>query len=154
MSKRPLRVPLRTDLETAAELRAAGRSWDHVAREVRHDLAEVETWPRKYRDLWDPFFQAANRRLAAEAEAEGRAVLRQDLRQTDGKDRRDVAKKLVDHGRRTAGTGPAAPAPSDAQRLADELEGLSHDELRTRVEALLARLVGDGPEDPGSPGGR
>jgi len=138
-------IPVRADIELAADLRAAGCAWDQIAARVGSDLTGdvVETWPVRYRDVWDPQFHATNRRLAAEGEAEARAVLRHDLRRTQDKERRDIAKRLTDLGRRTTAGGPPPSSPSDVQHLADYLEGLSHDDLRTHLEDLLAELEGD-----------
>jgi hypothetical protein len=153
MSQPPPTIPARADVEAAADLRAAGCSWEAIARRLADWFAPaaVESWPAAYPDVWDPRFYATHRRLAAEAEAEGRAVLRQDLRQTRDKDRRDVAKKLIDHGRRTAPGGRQTSAASDVQNLVDHLEGLSHDDLRTHLEGLLAELEGGRGHDPGGP---
>ena len=148
MSEPPSTIPVRAEIEQATRLRAVGHSWDQVAQRIRPGLtaAEVESWPLKYPDLWDSLFLAANRRLAAESEAEARAVLRTDLRATKDKERRDIAKKLIDQGRRTT-PGQAAQFASEAQHLADYLEELNHDQLRTHLEELLADLEGDRPDD-------
>jgi hypothetical protein len=150
MSQPPDTIPPRAHLEKAADLRAAGLGWDKIAGAVHREASEVESWPVLYRDLWDPLFLAANRRLAAEAEAEGRAILRKDLRVTEDKERRDIAKKLIDTGRRSAAGQPAA-ASSEVQHLADYLGSLSHDQLRTHLEELLADLEGDRDHDRAGP---
>src|SRR5262245_33947435 len=139
MAQPPATIPVRADLEAAADLRAAGFPWETIARKLddRFLPGAVEAWPAEFPDVWGPRFLATHRRLAAEAEAEARAVLRRDLRQTEGKDRRDVAKKLLDHGRRNTPGHPAA-SPSDVEHLVDYLEGLSHADLRSHLEGLLA----------------
>jgi hypothetical protein len=150
MFKPPVTISVRADLEKAADLRALGCPWDKVGAALSRDAAEVASWPLQYRDLWDACFQAANRRLAAEAEAEGRAILRQELRNPQDKERRDIAKKLIDYGRRTTAGQPTS-SPSEVQHLATYLEGLTHDELRTHLEELLLDLESDRDDDHDRP---
>ena len=153
MSQPPSTIPVRADIEMAADLRAAGCAWDNIAGRLGSGLTGdvVETWPVRYRDVWGPQFVATNRRLAAEGEAEARAILRHDLRRTTDKERRDIARKLIDLGRRTTAGGLPTSSPSDVQHLTDYLEGLSHDDLRTHLEDLLAELEGDRDDDRGGP---
>ncbi len=126
-------------VERAAELRAAGHSWEYVAREIERPYQTVYSWPRFYRDYWNGLIADARRAVAVESSTEARAVLRNMLRSDDEKMQRDAACELLKSEPKLE---PAKPlAKSEFHRIADFLEGLPDDE-RT---SLLERLSG-GPD--------
>jgi hypothetical protein len=129
-------------LARAAELRAAGSSWERVAAALRRSRRTCQTWPSRYPDQWRQFYQAAERRQCAEAGAEAVRTLRGQLRSDDEKTQRDVAKtlvRLVGRDRPCAATGgdpPAGDGPAaDAEALTDE-------QLRELAEAVLREVAG------------
>ncbi len=149
MSNQPPEDELRT-VERAIDLRARGYTWDQVAKSVHKKIEEIREWPQKYADFWSRRLAVAHRELDGETIGEARAILRHHLRTDDAKEARDIARVLFDHARRSQ-TPPAEtePAPPDHLHIADHLEGLSHDDLRTYVDTQLDRLIANGADDRG-----
>jgi hypothetical protein len=138
-------------LARAAELRAAGLSWETVAARLHVPAETAREWPTLYPTEWQSALHAAERRLVAEASAESVLILRQLLRSEDEKVRRDAAKFLVDLRLELAKLDrPAEPPPppptSDAARFVALLEGHTHEQLAELVAACRR------PEVPGTRG--
>lgn len=135
--------PADSALARAAELRAAGSSWEAVAAALNRSADTVRRWPSLYPARWRAALRDAERRLVSEAGAESVLVLRQLLRSDDEKVRRDAARFLIYlrlelaklDQKAAADTSPAEPA-SDAARLVAFLEGHSDEQ----VERLAAEL--------------
>jgi Homeodomain-like domain len=105
-------------VETAAELRAAGHSWAHIAAAVRRSKKTVQRWPQRYADAWN--------RAAAETR---RDLLRSENERT----RRDAARDLVHLSIDVEPADvPAARSPFHA--LADHLAGLTDEQHRRLLE--------------------
>jgi hypothetical protein len=151
MSNHPSGDELR-DVERAVDLRAQGFTWDQVAKRLGRALEDIRQWPHRYPEFWARRLAVAHRDLDCETIGQARAVLRHHLQTDDPKEARDIARVLLDHARRSQ-MPPAEiqPAPPEHEQIADHLEGLSHDELRTYVDTQLARLAGPGPDDRDGP---
>lgn len=124
--------PSDKNLARAANLRAAGCSWESVAAKLGRAVETVLKWPDDER--WPAAFADAEKRLAVEVGAEAVLVLRNLLRAEDEKVRRDAARFLLElRFRLIAPPDPADELPSprsaDARRLVAFLEGHSDDEL-------------------------
>src|SRR5438105_111965 len=89
------RADLARLLTRAAELRAGGSSWDHVAEKLGRSIATCRRWPHKYADLWRRAYATAARERLAEGGAEGLRKLRELLRSGDDKTRQAAAKALA-----------------------------------------------------------
>lgn len=105
-------------LAKAAELRAAGSSWEAVARRVRRAVRTVGGWPRKYADRWAAALVRAERRLAAQADGESVLTLRTLLLSDDERVRWRAATALLARrlerdklDRKTAAAPPTTAAP-------------------------------------------
>ena len=136
----PAKPPTDDVLARAAELRAAGSSWDVVAARLRRAAETVRKWPALYPTAWQTALRAAERRLVCEASAESVLILRQLLRSADEKVRRDAAKFLVDLRLELAkldrpAEPPAPPPASDTARFVAFLEGHTHEQLAELVAA-------------------
>jgi hypothetical protein len=130
-------------VERAAELRAAGHTWEQIAKKLRRSLA-IRGWRRRYPEFWNRAIADARRELAAQASAEGLTVLRNLLLSQDEKVRRDASARLL--ALRPNDDLPQPP-PSDLLRYVQILEGMTDDDL----ESLLAesvRAVAARPEHP------
>lgn len=127
-------------LTHAAELRAAGLSWEAVAAKVGRSAETARRWPSTYPDRWQALLQAAERRLVCEAGAESVLILRQLLRSNDEKVRRDAARLLVNLRLELAKLDFKADTHAPAGHMADAARLLRH-LLETHSDDHLAQLV-------------
>jgi hypothetical protein len=107
-------------LSAAAELRAAGATWETVAGHLRRAIAKCRRWPIRYRDYWTVAYQAAERRRNAVARQEAVNALRGLLRSEDARAKRDSARALLSL---TAREGDGAAA-AEATPITDLVEGI------------------------------
>ena len=133
--------PAPKTIRRAADLRAAGHSWEIVAKRLRRCPEIVSQWPDHYAETWRVAYEQARTAVLAEAEAEALCVLRQQLRAEDEKVRLDAARKLIDRSA-DANTNASGSIDSPLARIANQLEGLSDVELIT----LLGRLREQTPD--------
>jgi Homeodomain-like domain len=120
-------------VETAAELRAAGHSWAHIAAAVRRSKKTVQRWPQRYADAWNRAAAETRRDLRFGAGGEGLAALRDLLRSENERTRRDAARDLVHLSIDVEPADvPAARSPFHA--LADHLAGLTDEQHRRLLE--------------------
>ena len=139
---KPIRAGLARLLTRAAELRAGGISWEHVATTLRRSAATCRRWPQQYPDLWRRLYATAARERLAEGGAEGLRKLREMLRSEDEKTRQLAAKTLAGLLARTC-------RPDDGTRegqtdpLLDALKGLPNAELGQLLDSYSALLASD-----------
>jgi hypothetical protein len=82
-------------LAAAAAHRAAGRSWETVAARLGRSAETCRRWPQRFREAWRTLYRAAERDCTTEGRAEATAILRDQLRLIDTKEKRDAAKALL-----------------------------------------------------------
>jgi alanyl-tRNA synthetase len=82
-------------METAADLRAAGASWDTVAMQVGRQPAMLQRWARLYAGVWEQMLREAEERISRQASNESRSVMRSLLRHKNSKTRLAAADKLA-----------------------------------------------------------
>ena len=133
-------TPADVVLARAADLRAAGASWDAVAARLNLPAETAREWPALYPTAWQTALRTAERRLVAEASAESVLILRQLLQSDDEKVRRDAAKFLVDLRLELAkldrpSEPPPPPLTSDTARFVAFLEGHTDEQLAELVAA-------------------
>jgi hypothetical protein len=85
------------DMEIAAELRAAGATWQTAALQIGRQLGVLHRWANHYRDEWQRFLKDADERLTREATNEWRGGMRALLRHENSKIRLTAADKLTNH---------------------------------------------------------
>ena len=131
-------------METAADLRAAGATWETAARQVGRDPTLLMRWARHYREEWQQLYREAEERLARRASDEARAVLRTLFRAASAKVRRAVADKLAQ--RRHDEKAREAPSNPKADRLAylDFVEKMSDEQLQQYLLEFVADIRADG----------
>ncbi len=132
MSPHPSLMPR---FRRAANLRAAGHTWESAAAAVKCRVDTVRKWVTAYPAAWRAAFAAGRKAVLEEAAAEAVCVLRQQLRAPEDKTKLDAARKLID----CAEPGADAPADETATPYAGlfaHLEGLSDDQL----DDLLAQF--------------
>jgi len=92
----PKQPPPSDDLfARAAEVRAAGATWEAVGEEVGRAARTVRRWPRMYADRWFAAFIQAERNMASQADCESVLTLRRLLLSHDEKVRWHAAKALI-----------------------------------------------------------
>src|SRR5262245_1858036 len=85
-------------IERAAELRAAGRSWEDVGLAVRRAGGRVRKWPREHAGLWAIAYKRAQKEVLDSAGNESLSALRGQLRvQEDEKIKQAAAVTLLKH---------------------------------------------------------
>jgi hypothetical protein len=96
-------------LDRAADLRAAGKSWEATAAALGYSAQTVRKWPVKYPTRWRKVHGAAELRLTIDAANEAVQYLRGQLRSAEPKVVQGAAKvllhyrlKLEPHRRRAA----------------------------------------------------
>jgi hypothetical protein len=111
-------------LNIAAELRAAGYSWQAIGQRVQRKARTCQTWPYRYRERWQAVFVEAQRRRYDETCIEAHELLRELMRDEDKKIRlksveiwlRAGAAAYGRNGNMTCATQSAASSPVDEYR--------------------------------------
>ncbi|HEY2909488.1 MAG TPA: hypothetical protein VGI99_04545 [Gemmataceae bacterium] len=152
----PRKPPSDAILLEAAEMRAAGETWEAVGAKLHRSGETVRRWPQEYAERWQKFAKVAEHAIVCEGSAESVRVLRAMLRSKDDKVRKDAARALTelrtDLLRHESTSEPAAALTSDGFRIAAFLDGKSDDELAR----LAAHNAADAPvaeHAPAEPGG-
>jgi UDP-N-acetyl-D-mannosaminuronic acid transferase (WecB/TagA/CpsF family) len=131
---------LREMISTAAEMRAAGKSWETVAAQVKRTPRTVRSWPQLYPRLWKSALREAQDQLLIGAAAESVIALRNQLRSKDEKLRhaaaRDLLRARIDLAKLRARSKATPPRADDAQRIADYLARLNEAEAEALAEEL------------------
>ncbi|CAN5511563.1 hypothetical protein BH11PLA2_BH11PLA2_08970 [soil metagenome] len=143
-----------TLLQQAAELRAAGRTWESVARTMNRTAKRVRNWPSEHRVRWQRFFAEAEAALMKEAEHESMTALRSLLRkEDDDKTVKDAATALLRHKtanrKNLAKKSPKkSKAATAAVKLAEYVEGLSDAELEHHLRELDSTVAASSEASP------
>jgi hypothetical protein len=139
MPKRP--PPSEKLFAEAAELRAAGATWQTVAKAVNRHERIVRGWQRKYAQRWADALLEAERRMTAHSDCEGVLTLRRLLLSADEKIRWHAAKALIarriDHLKIEVRTLPP-PQPRRSSAAAELIALLDEypDEELTAIAAI------------------
>src|SRR5262245_51751561 len=70
----------RQDMETAAELRASGATWETIGRQIDRQATLIMRWVRQYAQEWEQLLRDAEARASREGGNESRMALRLLLR--------------------------------------------------------------------------
>jgi hypothetical protein len=138
-------LPLMT---LAADLRAAGNSWEAIAVKVLREPRTCRGWPVRYPEVWRRLYDEAVDQFLDEAGDEATFYLRKLLRATDPKDpwlQQNTAKFLAAQRRqarreRRAAAAPAGP-PGDWAPYLAYLEKLSDADLKSFLDEFVARRL-------------
>lgn len=123
-------------LQQAAQMRAAGKSWETVGLELRVPSEQCQRWPTEHATLWQELYRVACERLMQEVRAEAVLVLRALLRCEDERTRRDAARELLRLAEPNLGSESADR--DDVGGLLNYLGGLDD----AGVDRLVRELVG------------
>jgi hypothetical protein len=116
-------------LAIAAEMRAAGASWEKIGQEVGRHQDTCRHWPERYPATWHRLFLAAEERHIATGGSEALTALRIMLRKGSERAQLSAAQTLY-RGRLAARYRSYEPHPSDEERIAIELPHLASKEER------------------------
>src|SRR5688500_385799 len=81
----PMSHNMQTLLTVAAELRAAGASWEAVADSVHRKPTTCQKWPSRFRQDWNSIYHEAQRRRFEETSNEALTLIRTLMRDADHK---------------------------------------------------------------------
>lgn len=144
-------------LRAAAELRAAGRSWEAVASELGRKPDTCRKWPAAYPEVWADLLRRAEDQAAREAGAEARTMLRKLLRSEAEKTSLSAAQALLKTQPAKRKRRKRRPADDGLAAFVARVREVSDAELDALVaDALAARHPGgpaDGAADPAGPAG-
>jgi hypothetical protein len=141
-----------TLLTVAAQLRAAGASWETIAARVKRSARTCRHWPVAYPDEWRRRYRQAEALLFAEAGAEALLILRAQLRSQNEKISLAAAQFLLKNRTdlraqedRAAAAGPGA-LDAEITRFVAHVRDLSDAQLDALVDGFVARrrLAADG----------
>lgn len=145
------RPPSDDCLRLAAELRAGGHTWDAVAARLRRSPETVRRWPAQYPDRWRDATQHAERRLAAYADGESVAILRQLLQSKDERMRWHAARALVLLRLELARLDLRTPAKTTRPDATDLFARLLGSPTEEQLAELIASEIDRQAELPGGP---
>ena len=135
-------------LSQAAELRAAGQTWETVAAAVGRSAETVRRWPKQHPKLWLRCLRDAETQLLRDATAESVHTLRKQLRSEDEKASRDAAEKLIRSrvalDKKVATAKKPKAKTSEFQRVAAYLETLSDADIGQLIDDFLADVAARG----------
>jgi transposase-like protein len=144
-------------LNLVAELRADGKTWEAISKQINREPRTLRRWRIKYRDRWDPIQVRAERHVATEGECESVLVLRVLLRSKDEKTRWHAAKSLIalrlELGKLDLRRSLASPDAKLSPEIAylTQLQGCSDAELSTMLQDLERRSPAELPALPADP---
>ena len=136
------------DMETAAELRAAGATWETAAEQLGRQPTLLIRWTRHYHEDWERLLREAEERLSRQASNESRSVLRMLMRCKSSKIRLSAADKLMRHGlEEKAKREPPEPRVDRSAYIA-LLEEMTDDQLQEHLAEFVRRIHAEGGAAP------
>ncbi len=106
--------------ERAAEMKAAGSSWEAIATALQRTVQTVKKWPRVYANEWQELFGQFEKQFVDEAAAESVLALRKQLRIEKSTLSVQAADKLIRYRISRAKSTPAPPPPPNEGMSAEE----------------------------------
>jgi len=143
------------DMETAAELRAAGATWETAAEQIQRQPNSLTRWARVYHEEWERLLRQAEERLSRHASNESRSVLRKLLRAKSSRIRLTASDKLTRHWHEEkAKEAPPDPHIDRSAYLA-HLEEMNDEQLQQFLAEFVQRIhaegAGAGVQNPPGP---
>jgi hypothetical protein len=120
----------RQALEEAAELRAAGATWETIAGQLQRQKNVVSRWQNYYAEEWEQLLRDAEERTSRHANNEARNSLRIALRSLDAKERLAAAKQLAHMRKDEKAAQPITDRHSRYTHFTNQIQELSDEELR------------------------
>ncbi len=148
-------------LARAAAMRAAGESWQKVARAVGRSAERVRHWPREYPEEWNRAYRETETHFLADAAVESRQALRLLLRSKQEWVQLAAAQQMLkgrlvervlalksEHVAAKAAEAPRGVAPDDRALAAfiNQVRSVSDEELDKLAREFLAEDSAAHPE--------
>ncbi len=131
-------------METAADLRAAGATWETAAAQIGRQPTLLIRWTRFYQEDWERLYRQAEERLSRHASNESRSVLRKLLRAKSSKIRLTASDKLTRHWHEEKAK-EAPPDPHvDRSAYVAFLEEMNDDQLQEHLAEFVRRIHTEG----------
>jgi hypothetical protein len=145
---RPRKPPPEKTLIRAVEARAAGYSWETVAKLVQRSAQTVRQWPRRFPTEWDAALQVAQQQAVVQAGNEAVGVLRRLMSSKDERISHLAAWRLiyqrVEMARlavKIAAQVPFLPTPA-ASRVEPLADGLTNEQRALAIVNVVESLTG------------
>ena len=132
-------IRTRQAMEMAAELRAAGATWETIASELKRQPNLVARWSKMYAQEWERMLSAAEERLSRHVNNESRGFLRRMLREDDLKARLAAAKQLAEMRKEEKAAQPATDLQSRYTSFVTQIQEFSDEEL----QRIMCKFVRD-----------
>ena len=129
----------RRDMEIAAELRAAGATWETIAKKLGRQRVVVTRWTTWYSDDWNRLIEDAEERWARNGSAESRAIIRLLLRDTSPRIRLCTAETLVRRRLAEKAAEPSINPRTDLRAFMALLEKAPDADLERSIDEFLRR---------------
>ena len=144
----PRKPPSEKTLLRAVEARAAGHSWEAVAKLVHRATSTVRRWSLRYPQEWDAALQAAQQQAVVQAGNEAVGILRRLMSSKDERISHQAAWRLI-HQRiemariavKIAAQVPFLPSP-DASRVELQSDGLTNEQRAQSIINVLEPITG------------
>ena len=147
----------------AAEKRVAGETWATIARAVNRSVRVVQTWPKRFPELWKKHYAKAEATLMKEASSEAMHTLRKLMRSESEPVQQLAAQKILQlqesrakPGKKSGNDGADGSPIPEIRQIVDYLEGLTHEQFTEQFGAAEPGVVVAAPpeiagDDPASP---
>jgi hypothetical protein len=134
----------RRAMELAAELRAAGATWETVAEKLQRRAFVIQRWGKLYAETWEQMLRDAEERLSRQGNNESRSTLRTMLRDENKRLRLTAADKLM-RVRLAELEHEATPDPrEDLSAFMAQVEGMTDEELETVLGEFVEHVRAGG----------
>ena len=140
-----MRIPsskTRRDMELAAELRAAGATWENIAEKLKRHPNLVIRWASVYRDEWERLLREAEARGARLTTGESRSAMRILLRHKSSKVRIRAVDQLTKLLRAERAGSQSPGGPEDLSAFLAHVEEMSDDELEETMAEFAEQYRG------------
>ncbi len=135
------------DMELAAELRAAGATWETIGEKLKRHPNLVIRWTSLYREDWQRLSREAEARIAQQGTNESRAAMRLMLRHKNSKVRIRAVDQLTKLLRAEQARAKPADAHTDPSTFLSHLEEMSDDELDETLAEFAEHYQGRRRQD-------
>jgi HEAT repeat protein len=128
----------RRDMDSAAELRAAGATWETIGEVLGRREFVLTRWARVYGDDWQRLLREAEERAVRQRSSESRAKLRAMLRHESSRVRLAAADNLVRQRLAEKATETPPDHRVELAALVEQVEQMTDAELNQFLTEFIA----------------